>query len=104
MQTSASREEATLSQNNTGMPAMAELTAAAPAVIPQNTILKRQVFCKNVVVSPTPGEVISKLGSSTWEKKRLQISKKNQSNYYSFKVKIAMLGCTHPTCLLISQL
>lgn len=76
MQTSASREEATLSQNNTGMPAMAELTAAAPAVIPQNTILKRQVFCKNVVVSPTPGEVISKLGSSTWEKKRLQISKK----------------------------
>lgn len=76
MQTSASREEATLSQNNTGTPAMAELTAAAPAVIPQNTILKRQVFCKNVVVFPTPGEVISKLGSSTWEKKRLQISKK----------------------------
>lgn len=65
-----------LSQNNTGVPAIAERTAAAPAVIPQDTILKRQFFCKNVVVSPTPGEVISKLDSSTWEKKRLQTSKK----------------------------
>lgn len=46
MQTSVSREEVMLSQNNTGVPAVAEQTAAAPAVIPQNTILKRQVFLR----------------------------------------------------------
>lgn len=46
MQASVSREEAMLSQNNTGVPAIAERTAAAPAVIPQDTILKRQFFVR----------------------------------------------------------
>lgn len=52
---------------------IAEPIAAAPAVIPQNIILKRQVFYKDVAVCPTPGEVISKLGSSTWKKKTSDI-------------------------------
>lgn len=65
-----------LLQNSTGTPATAELTGAAPAVISQNIILKRQrflfvcLFFNNLVLSRTPGGVISKLGSSTWEKKK----------------------------------
>lgn len=35
-----------LFQNNIGTPAIAELTAAAPAIIPQNIILKRRVFVR----------------------------------------------------------
>lgn len=48
-------------QDNIGTLTVAELAAAAPAVNPQNIILKRQFFVRVcVVVYPTWGEVISK--------------------------------------------
>lgn len=42
MQASVSREAEMLFLNNIGTPAV----SAAPAVIPQNTVLKRQVFVR----------------------------------------------------------
>lgn len=44
MQTSISKEAEMNFQNNIGTPAIPELIANAPAVIPQNIFLKRQSF------------------------------------------------------------
>lgn len=61
-------------QNNNGTPPIAELTAA---LFPKYCF-EEAVFRKDVVVCPTPDEVISKLGSSTSGKKRLRASKKSE--------------------------
>lgn len=71
-----------LLQNSTGTPATAELTGAAPAVISQNIILKRQrflfvcLFFNNLVLSRTPGGVISKV-VVRGKRKRVQTLKKS---------------------------
>lgn len=72
MQASISKEAAMNFQNNIGIPAIPELTGNAPAVMLQNIFFKRQ-SCRDMVVCPALGAVISNLGSSTWGKKTSEI-------------------------------